>query len=94
MAAAMPGCSTHRVAGLVVLLFWLANGQTASAPDPFARIAFLIGRWEGTSEGQPGQGTVRREYARVMNARFIHLHNRNEYPPQPSRSTLARGSSA
>ena len=57
-------------------------GQSAGSTDPFERVAFLIGRWEGTSEGRPGRGTVRREYTRVLSARFIRGHNRNEYPPQ------------
>jgi hypothetical protein len=38
--------------------------------------------WEGTSEGQPGKATVRREYTRVLNSRFVRVHNRSEYPPQ------------
>jgi hypothetical protein len=59
-----------------------ARGQQSAAADPFARLAFLIGRWEGTSEGQPGKGTVQREYARVLNSRFIHGRNRNVYPVQ------------
>ena len=58
----------------------LAQGPS---PEPFERVAFLIGRWEGTSEGQPGTGTVRREYSRALNARFIRVVNRNEYPAQP-----------
>lgn len=57
-------------------------GQQSAAPDPFERVAFLIGRWEGTSEGQPGKGTVRREYTRVLNSRFIRVRNRSEYPVQ------------
>ena len=57
-------------------------GQPAGSTDPFERVAFLIGRWEGTSEGRPGRGTVRREYTRVLGARFIRGHNRNEYPAQ------------
>ena len=69
------------------IVLWSAasesRSQSTTAADPFARIAFLIGRWEGTSEGQPGKGVVRREYTRVLNARFIHVQNRNEYPPQP-----------
>ena len=56
--------------------------QSTPAPDPFARLEFLLGRWEGTSEGKPGKGTVRREYSRALNRRFIRLQNRNEYPPQ------------
>ena len=42
----------------------------------------MIGRWEGTSEGQPGKATVQREYTRALNSRFIHSRNRSEYPPQ------------
>jgi THAP4-like, heme-binding beta-barrel domain len=57
-------------------------GQRSAPPDPFERVAFLIGRWEGTSEGQPGKGTVRREYTRVLNSRFIRVRNRSEYPVQ------------
>ncbi len=59
-----------------------AAGQPPAASDPFERLSFLIGRWEGTSEGQPGRGTVRREYARALNSRFIRGLNRNEYPAQ------------
>lgn len=55
--------------------------QPPPATDPFERVGFLIGRWEGTSEGQPGKGTVHREYTRAMNSRFIRVHNRSEYPP-------------
>jgi hypothetical protein len=63
-------------------LTWLmvsafASGQQPAAADPFESIAFLVGRWEGTSKGQPGKATVRREYARAMNSRFIRVHNRN-----------------
>lgn len=54
-----------------------------TAADPFERLAFFIGKWEGTSDGQPGKGTVRREYARVLNDRFIRARNRSEYAPQP-----------
>jgi hypothetical protein len=68
---------------LIAMLSPLAAWQQTQAPaDPFAPIAFMIGRWEGTSEGQPGKGTVRREYARALNGRFIRIRNRSEYPAQ------------
>ena len=60
-----------------------ALGQQATPADPFARVAFLIGRWEGTTEGKPGKGTVQREYTRTLNGRFIRVRNRSEYPAQP-----------
>lgn len=43
----------------------------------------MIGRWEGTSEGQPGSGTLQREYTHVLNSTFIREQNRSQYPPQP-----------
>ena len=52
------------------------------APDPFERVNFLVGQWEGTSEGRPGKGTVRREYTRALDGRFIRVRNRSEYPVQ------------
>jgi hypothetical protein len=61
----------------------VASAQSPPAPsDPFEPVAFLVGRWEGTSEGQPGKGTLRREYERVLNGRFIRVRNRSDYPAQ------------
>lgn len=56
--------------------------QSAPPVDPLAPLDFLIGRWEGTTEGEPGRGTVQREYTRVLGSRFVHLTNRSVYPPQ------------
>ena len=71
----------------LVLMGWLLMSvvgvaQQPAAADPFARLAFLIGKCEGASDGQPGKGTVRREYARALSA-FVRVHNRSEYPAQP-----------
>ena len=61
--------------------------QTAVQPsaccDSLARLDFLLGRWEGTQEGQPGSGTVTREYTRELNGRFVRAQNRSVYPAQP-----------
>ena len=67
---------------LLATLATLKGQQPAPAADPFEAVAFVVGRWEGTSDGQPGKGTVRREYSRVLNSRFIRVRNRSEYPPQ------------
>jgi hypothetical protein len=56
--------------------------QTSGATDALSALDFLIGRWEGTSEGQPGNGKVQREYLRILGSRFIEAHNRSVYPPQ------------
>ena len=78
--------SSGRFAALLLAVVASAGpitvGAQAPAPDPFARVSFLVGRWQGTAEGQPGKGTVRREYARVLNQRFIRVVNRSEYPAQ------------
>ena len=74
-----------RAMGLSLVCLLLAGtvaGEQSNPVDRFERVSFLVGRWEGTSEGQPGKGTVRREYARALNGVFIRVRNRNEYPPQ------------
>jgi hypothetical protein len=53
-----------------------------AAVDPLQPLAFLVGRWEGSSEGQPGKASVQREYTRILNSRFIRVQNKSVYPPQ------------
>lgn len=70
---------------LAAVALWPAPafGQAAStAPDPFAPIATLLGKWAGTGEGQPGKAIVEREYERVFGTRFIRVRNRSTYAPQ------------
>ena len=67
----------------VVLSPALAFGQLApTAPDSFGPIAGLVGKWAGTSEGQPGSATVERDYERLFGTRFIRVRNRSTYAPQ------------
>ena len=82
-----PSASRTRRAFLSISILWLGSGSPIPArqpvaADPFALVAFLIGTWDGTSEGQPGKGTLRREYVRALNGRFMRVHNRSEYPVQ------------
>jgi hypothetical protein len=60
----------------------VARTQSSAADDPLAPLAGLIGRWSGTTEGQPGKGTVEREYSRILGSRFIQVRNRSSYPVQ------------
>jgi hypothetical protein len=93
LVGAVTGFATQRyraaAAAMVLLLSLTMSGhsalaieQSSSAPDALATLEFLVGRWEGTSEGQPGNGKVQRDYARVLGSRFIEGHNRSVYPPQ------------
>ncbi|MDP9190783.1 MAG: hypothetical protein M3P06_03670 [Acidobacteriota bacterium] len=51
-------------------------------PAGLARLDFLIGKWRGPSSGQPGEGQVERECARILNDRFIECRSTVTYPPQ------------
>lgn len=58
------------------------QSSQATVSDPLQPLAFWIGRWEGTSEGQPGVARVQREYSLVLNSRFIRSQNQSVYQPQ------------
>ncbi len=75
---------TAIAAGALVLAMGIAGPVLAQQPpaDNLAPIAPFIGRWMGTSEGQPGTGTVERDYERALSSRFIRVRNRSTYPPQ------------
>jgi hypothetical protein len=71
------------LAVVVVLLTGSALArQTARPPQPLAPLDPFIGRWQGTSEGQPGKGTQQREYSRVLQSRFVEGRTKAVYPPQ------------
>lgn len=60
----------------------LAVAQSVNATDTWAPLRFLIGHWEGTSSGQPGNGTVVRECRFILRDRFIECRNTSTYPAQ------------
>jgi hypothetical protein len=59
-----------------------ATSADDAKPDPWAPVRFLIGRWEGTTQGEPGNGAVVRTYEFVLGSRFVHERNVSTYPPQ------------
>jgi len=59
-----------------------ATQSQATSGDKWAPLRFLLGEWEGTANGQPGHGTVRREYRLVLRDQFIEVRNKSTYPPQ------------
>jgi THAP4-like, heme-binding beta-barrel domain len=70
------------VLALALPVALVANVQPSTATDSLAPVERLVGKWTGTSEGQPGTGKVEREYERVFGTRFIQVRNRSIYLPQ------------
>jgi hypothetical protein len=68
---------------LFLLLFspFLSHGQLSRQDSIWLPLKFMIGTWEGTSEGQPGKGTYERSYQVVLNKKFIEIKNKSTYPP-------------
>lgn len=71
------------VAAIALLVAPMGQASPIAQPDPFDRIVFMLGRWQGPQQGQPGTGTATREYTRVLNGRFVRVVNRSDYPIQP-----------
>jgi hypothetical protein len=62
-----------------------AQPAPAAKPVPVDRWAPLrpfLGSWEGKSTGQPGKGTVRREYKLVLGDKYVEVRNTSTYEPQ------------
>ena len=76
----------HRIAVTATFLLVSAIGLAAQTPTPpqpdrWARVRFLLGSWEGTTEGQPGKGTVSRTYQLVLRERYVEVRNTSTYLP-------------
>ena len=70
------------VALVAVLASGEARSEEAKPADRLSEVRFLVGRWNGTSDGQAGRGSVSRVYEPILNGRYIHERNRSEYPAQ------------
>ena len=60
----------------------LAGASQATTSSRLSAVQPFVGKWQGTSEGQPGTGTLTREYRAILRDRFIEETNRSVYPPQ------------
>lgn len=73
-----------------VLVLTLAGSNAAAIDqeppkkqsDPLTPLRLFIGKWEGDAKGKPGVGKMEREYAFVLNGRFIQISNKAVYAPQ------------
>lgn len=74
-------CQRWRVAAAalccVLGVSTLAGASQASTTSRLRAVQPLIGNWQGTSEGQPGTGTLTREYRAILRDRFIEETNRS-----------------
>jgi hypothetical protein len=71
----------------LVLMSAAGHGVAAQTLVPSADLTvleFFLGRWSGTAEGQPGKGTVSREYATLLRSKIIQSKHQGVYPPQPA----------
>lgn len=60
-------------------LLSLAINAAAPAPDPWTAVRFLVGEWKGTAIGEPGEGTVTRQYEFILANQFIRETNTSTY---------------
>lgn len=79
-------CQRGRVAAVALCCVLGVSGPAgasqATTTSRLNAVQPLVGKWQGTSEGQPGTGTLTREYRSVLRDRFIEETNRSVYPPQ------------
>jgi hypothetical protein len=73
-----------------LLILLLPAALLAQAPakkdqqaDLWRPVQFLVGDWEGSVTGEPGDGTVKRGYHFALRNKFLEVSNRSTYPAQP-----------
>ncbi len=67
---------------LVALGLAFPTAAQEPAADPWDKVRFLVGSWEGVATGRAGDGQVSRQYEFVLGRRFIQEKNTSRYPPQ------------
>ena len=65
-----------------VLAVLLLAASQFSTSDIWVNMRFFVGRWEGTSTGEAGNGTVSRTYEFVLGNKFLQVRNKSTYTPQ------------
>ncbi len=87
MFGAMRNVAKSVIAVVLCAGAWFGAGAAEPAADHWLPFQRFIGAWTGTTSGQPGDGTVARTYAFVMNGRFIHETSTSRYSPQEANRT-------
>ncbi|MBZ5500306.1 MAG: hypothetical protein LAP85_28260 [Acidobacteriia bacterium] len=60
---------------LLFTLFGMSFSQSDVKADRLAAVRFFVGQWHGTATGEPGKGTVVREYLLVLGGKFLQGKN-------------------
>lgn len=68
------------VGAAVVGIVLAGSAVFAGPPAPLEPLAFLIGEWEATGAGQPGQGSGRAVFSRALQDRVILRTSYSELP--------------
>jgi hypothetical protein len=69
------------IAALLIISPLLSFGQMTKQDSVWLPFRHIVGKWTGTSEGEPGKGTYERSYEIVLNKKFIEVRNKSTYPP-------------
>jgi len=69
-----------RAIGLAFVVIAAAASVNAEAPKQLEPLTFLLGEWEASGGGQPGQGTGIATFARGLQDRVIMRTSYAEYP--------------
>jgi hypothetical protein len=71
-----------RLAWLLILLTGPIAVAADAQPDHWSPVRFLVGKWAGAAQGEPGKGTVERSYEFVLGGKFIEERNTSRYEPR------------
>jgi hypothetical protein len=67
---------------LIVLVQMLLAIPAFNANTKLSALQYFLGHRQETVHGEPGSGTVERDYELVMNEMFIRVRKKSVYPPQ------------
>lgn len=91
MKKTMSSRRPHLFAAILGLLAAITTVQIFAEQDtpgnPWARWQFLVGSWEGTGSGEPGQGAGTFSFAFELDGKILVRRSRVDYPPKPGEKT-------
>lgn len=83
LVGVLAGIITQRSrAAAIIALVIVPAVLAAQAPAPLSPLDPLIGKWQGSQEGQPGKGSVERDYTHILKSRVVQGRNHSVYPAQ------------